>query len=223
MVLETSWVVAQGEQVVIEILAPGRTRKIRLDGRAIRVAQKGNGIPAQYEVEVEVMRETERPVRTAGTLDTAPPPAAAPFEGVHDEEISDALDHLLSALIEPSGIELRRKCHHLSGEISRIRLPTLCSLFELDRMTGKLVAERGADRATIFVKDGQLIDVEPTSEGQSPRERVASVLEWEEGSFELDIEAVERPDRIGVRTMTLLLDLAREADEAARDDGAFAE
>jgi hypothetical protein len=41
-------------------------------------------------------------------------------------------------------------------------------------------------------------------------------MAWPDGEFEFCVEEVDRPDRIGVPTQGLLLDLAVAADEEAR-------
>jgi hypothetical protein len=92
----------------------------------------------------------------------------------------------------------------------------LFSLFDMERMTGRLAVQTPNDHATIWVRDGQLVDIEPILEGETPRKRLVTVLGWREGGFQLYVEPVERPDRIGSTTIALMLDLARETDEANR-------
>ena len=41
-------------------------------------------------------------------------------------------------------------------------------------------------------------------------------MAWEDGEFQFYVMAVDRPDRLGVPTQGLLLDLAVAADEAKR-------
>jgi len=233
MVLETSWPIEPGEMVRVDIVAPGMTRRIRLDGRAVRVAPKEEA-PSTWDIEVEVQQETARPIRTHSSMsmpavkpedfvrdltrDTHPDPApTARDTKPDDEEVARTLDDLLSALILPPEREpTRERAHHLSGQIARIRLPTLLALFEMERMTGRLVATHGEDEARIFFKDGAVVDVEPTAPGSTPRARMAEVLAWESGAFEFSVEPVVRNNRIGVGTTALLLDLARESDERSR-------
>jgi hypothetical protein len=219
MVLETSWAIEPGEPVRVDIVAPGMTRRIRLDGRAVRVAPKAS---SGYAIEVEVQEETERPIRRHSSMSFEAvrpadnPPQAAPSPSSPDaDEVSRTLDDLLAALILPPDDDAHAsRCHHLSGQLARVRLPTLLSLFGMDRMTGRLVISRGAEEARLHVKEGQIVDVEPIGASQTPRERVAQVLRWEEGAFEFYMEPVATGDRIGVSTTALLLDLAREEDEA---------
>jgi hypothetical protein len=228
MVLETSWAIEPGEHLRVDIVAPGMTRRLRLDGLAVRVAQKP-GAPSRYDIEVEVQQEQKRPIRidssmamSAMRLDPeqlrqieeevtqpgVPPPAS------DDDEVTHVLDELLSALILPPDDEPARKRHtHLSGELSRIRLPTLCSLFEMEKLTGRLVVQTGGVEYRVFFRDGRIVDVEPLTRGESARIRIGLLLAADDGTFDFLVEPVQRSDNIGMTTTSLLIDLAREADE----------
>jgi hypothetical protein len=128
------------------------------------------------------------------------------------------LDDLLSALILPAEEDTQgRGVHHLTGQIARVRLPTLCALFEMERLTGVLVVRSDIEEGRIYVSDGQLVDVEPLAPTEQPRVRLQAILAWTEGTFEFDIRPVHRPNRIGMSVTALLLDLAAQNDEASRD------
>jgi hypothetical protein len=236
MVLETSWAIAPGESVRVDIVAPGMTRRIRLEGRATRVAPRKVSEPSVYTIELEVQEETDRPIRhhssmsfqrvrpeeidaadaATGSASIAGSPSAA-GTGSADESggVTGMLDDLLSALILPPEEEERRKgVHHLSGQIARVRLPTLCSLFEMESLSGVLVVRRDIEEVRIYVESGRFVDVEPLAAGETPGARLRSVLRWEEGAFEFNVLAVNRADRIGMKMTALLIDMARESDEA---------
>jgi len=238
MVLETSWAVAPGESLRVDIAAPGMTRRIRLEGKAVRVAPNNDGDaanPTSYTIEVEVQEETERPLAHSSMefAKVTPPVSAAPVTSrkkgtpakgtrVTEDTIVDeslrTLDDLLSSLIMPPGDDARRKrAHHLAGELSSVPLTTLVALFEMERMTGELAVRHGIEEVRVYINAGKLIDVEPRTRGESGRTRMRTVLGWKEGSFEFDVRPVHRKDRIEMSTTALLLDLAREDDEAERD------
>ena len=234
MVLETSWAIEPGERVRIDITAPGMTRRIRLEGRAVRVSPKHTDRePSHYDIEVEVQEETARPLRTHSSMTfqaVAPELVQAAMElarisqrpgsrpAIEEDEASRTLDDLLSALILPPQKDApRQRHHHLSGELSRIRLPTLLSLFDMERMTGKLVLQREIEEARLWLREGQIFDVEPVAANETRRARMAALLAWDEGTFAFYDQPVERPNRVGASTTALLLDLARETDEARRD------
>lgn len=232
MTLETSWGVAPGERLRVEIAAPGMSRRVRLEGNAIRVTPLGkdDGKPP-YEIEVEFQTEIERPPRTSHSSMTfaavrpelqkamvapkAPEPRLPALGSAEDDdEVSNVLDELFSSLIHAPA-EAKPKRDHLSGLISRIRLPTLCALFDMERLTGELRLRSPRDEAVlIYVRNGQMIDIDPLQPGMTPRAQIGRVLGWEEGTFEFAVLPIERPDILGVSTTALLLDLAREADEA---------
>jgi Domain of unknown function (DUF4388) len=221
MTLEASWSVGLGEHIRVDIAAPGMSRRVRLEGSAVRVVPVGtsrSGPP--YEIEVEFQTEIARPHRHGSSMTfpavrpeapTAPPPAPPSS----DDEVSRALDDLFSALIHPPSADPARPTRgHLSGLLSSIPLPTLCALFDMERLSGKLTLQRKEERFVVYVCDGRLVDVEGMPAGVTPRAQIGRLLAWVEGSFELDVHPVKRVDRIGVGTTELLMDLAREADEA---------
>jgi hypothetical protein len=204
-------------------------RRIRLEGTAIRVAPGTDS--AGYTIEVEVHEETDRPLAHS-SMSFASVPSPTPSEeqlaptsdppGSQEDaatpESPPSLDDLLSSLIAPPNDgRRRRRAYHLAGQVSRVPLTTLASLFEMERMTGELAVRKGAEKARIYVDGGRIIDVSPLGASETPRERLRAVLGWREGSFEFDVKAVTRADRIGTSTTALLLDLARESDEAERD------
>jgi hypothetical protein len=227
MVLETSWAIQPGEKVRVDIVAPGMTRRIRLDGRAVRVQPKPS--QSRFDIEVEVQAETERPIRTHSSMtfqavkDPAPspppPPARASSPSIRDvdEDTTRVLDDLLAALILPPVDDApRNRRGFLSGKLEQVRLPTLLSLIEMERMTGRLVLRRGPSKleeACVFVSDGVVLDVEPLAPRQSRREKIASLVAWDDGTFELQGEPIVRENRVNIRTAALLLDIAREEDE----------
>jgi hypothetical protein len=157
--------------------------------------------------------ELEAGEAASGALPIASAPAALAADD--SGGVTRMLDDLLSALILPPEEEERRKgVHHLSGQIARVRLPTLCSLFEMENLSGVLVVRRDIEEVRIYVADGRFVDVEPVAAGETAPARLRSVLRWEEGAFEFNVLPVNRGDQIGMKMTALLIDMARESDEA---------
>ncbi len=240
--LETTWPFAPGDAVELEIVTPDAVHTLRLTGRAVdivRAEERRDGKP-RWRVEVSVEHRagsragaTSRPppsARTAGTarLMDSDPPLPPPslnssvllereLDPEHDAEmVSSTLEHLLAAILGPDHVERRGHRKHLSGQLDRIRLPTVLSLFEMEALSGKLVVTHGDETVKLYVLDGNIVDVEPLGLAPSHRDAVARLLMWSEGSFEFVLERVDRPDRLRMGTTALLLDLAREADEAGK-------
>ena len=212
LLLETDWTVPVGEAVRVEIIARGVRRPIRVEGTAVSVlpAMQSNG--KRFRIAVHVNSEVEGPLRRFSSIAMA---AVRPGEvGALPPEATPVgpLDHLLSALIKPPETPPERR--HLTGLLSRIPFTTLCSLIELERLSGDLTVRRGASVSTLFLRDGRFVDVEPYT--TDPRGELGKLLECRDGSFELDVAPVERVDRIGTTMTQLLLDLACAADEAAK-------
>jgi hypothetical protein len=217
LVLETNWHVDLGERVRIDVVAPGMTERIRLEGRAVRVAPQPES--NRFTIVVEVTDQTAAPLRKESMLAMqAVRPESIPPVASEEDVITERLHELLSGLIQPERDPSKARRHNaLSGMIARIPLPTLISLFELERMSGRLRVRRAGDEATLYVNQGRIVDVEPLGDGTA-RQRIAGLLAWDEGSFEFALEPIERHDRVEVSTTALLLDIARESDEASRDE-----
>jgi hypothetical protein len=215
LVLETNWRVDLGERVRIDVVAPGMTERIRLEGRAVRVAPQPES--SRFTIVVEVREQTAAPLRKESMLQMqAVRPESMPPPMADDDVIAERLHELLSGLIVPERDPTKARRHNaLSGMIARIPLPTLISLFELERMSGRLRVRRAGEESTLYVSHGRIIDVEPRGEGTA-RQRIAELLSWDDGSFEFSLEPIDREDRVEVSSTALLLDIARESDEANR-------
>ncbi len=78
-----------------------------------------------------------------------------------------------------------------------------------------LQLRREAEKADIFISEGRILDVD-WEISRSPEEALAELLGWTEGAFEFRFQAVDREDVVGKPIGHLLLNLARESDEASR-------
>ena len=105
---------------------------------------------------------------------------------------------------------------HLSGKLSQISMPSALWLLDQERLSGVLEFRRDGEQVVLFLDEGRVIDAESPSVERSPREHLQALMAWQEGEFEFSAEAVDRPDRLGVPTQGLLLDLAVASDEEAR-------
>ncbi|MEO6419894.1 MAG: DUF4388 domain-containing protein, partial [Polyangiaceae bacterium] len=226
--LYSRWAIAIGEVVRVEIVAPGVPQPILLRGRAVHVAAAGDDVAhhGQHRIEVELEEEREGPLRrlssaTFRAVKAVPPPdpVAPPPEDEPDPfpgtDLSSTLDEMLSALVTSSETLPRRA--HLSGLLTRGRLPMLAALFDMERISGELTLSHGAERSRLFVQRGRIIDLEPLGPSADVRTELARLFGWTEGSFEFVIREIDRPDRIEATVNAILLDLARRADEASRD------
>jgi hypothetical protein len=222
LLLEADFAVPVGDPVRIEIIAKGVRKAIRLEGEAVsvlpaprerRVEGPGAQEEKRYRIAVRVREEIPGPLRRFSSkgipavdpkaLTNAripPPPESSPFE------------QLLSSLIHPNAEPTER--HHLSGSLARIPFTTLCSLLELERLSGVLAVRRGETTHLLFVSEGRFVDLEPASSDM--RAEVKKLMGARDGSFQMRVGGVDRPDRVGASMTQLLLDLARESDEASR-------
>jgi hypothetical protein len=211
LLLETDWSVPVGEPVRVEIIARGVRRPIRVEGSAISVLPAVERGPNRYRIAVEVKNEIVGPLRRFPSLEI---PAIDPSSQAADPSTTGPLGELLAALIKPRPEPPDRK--HLTGLLSRIPFTTLCSLLELERLTGELTIRNGEEQACLFVRDGCFVDIEPS--GGKPRETIGALLALKTGTFAFVVRPVPREDKVGLSMTQLLLDCAREADEANRND-----
>lgn len=104
----------------------------------------------------------------------------------------------------------------LMGDLSQIRAPSLLSLAAMERMSGVLELSSEGRRVWVYIRDGQVVDVEEKDSNASRRRLIGEVVHWDKGRFMMRLCEVDRTDDLGVPTAVLLLQLARFHDEAHR-------
>jgi hypothetical protein len=220
LLLETDWSVPVGEPVRVEIIARGVRRPVRVEGHTVSVLPAVGGEPGKrFRIAVRMKEEIQGPLRRFSSREVRIPDAATIAGAGVTAAVDGAggkseLEQLLSALIQPAQTPPERE--HLSGLLSRIPFSALCSLLELERLTGEVRIQRGDQRTTLFVKEGRFVDVESAS-GRAPKAEIAELLESRDGSFDLVVLPVEREDKIGMSMTQLLLGAATEADESKNE------
>ena len=92
-------------------------------------------------------------------------------------------------------------------------------------MNGVLTLKRDGAVARIHLRDGALVDAESQDFPYDARTLLVDLIQWTDGEFEVALQNVDRPDKLGMPTMALLLDISREMDERSgvKDDDEFAE
>ncbi len=194
--LETDWKLVVGETVHLEL----------------RVHQTGRrGIFEGKVVEAVPLPEQRARVRVQIVGEAADEPGAAPDVPPRTLERREALDLLFADLDVENPPE---QGEQLIGSLARIRLSSLLSFFDLERISGVLHLAHDAEQATMYFRDGQLVDVDPSD---APIKAVVSqLLGWTGGTFEFVMGAVDRPDRVGTTTGALLIELALAQDSQNR-------
>ena len=105
----------------------------------------------------------------------------------------------------------------LRGELAKISLATLMTMFSNDQKSGMLSVSCGEDAAWLSFRAGRLVKVRSLSEGdQTSIDTAMQVLSWHEGHFEFTTCEVADDDEIGMGTTHLLLEHARVEDERRR-------
>ena len=218
LLLETDWAVPVGEQVRVEIVARGVRHPIRVEGNAVSVLPAVGPGPKRYRIAVQVTDEVKGPLKRFSSsmeLSAVDPKTIAPKPKTVPPPANGAagpLEPLLSALIQPPAEPPERK--HLAGLLARIPFTTLCSLLELERLSGELTIRREGQVVRLYVEEGRFIDVEPAPNG--PRAEIGKLIGCRDGTFDFVVSDGIRPDKIGQTMTALLLDLARESDEKDR-------
>lgn len=196
--LEATWPVEVGETVQMVINSFGGQTRIPFEGvvKSVRLKPQSEG-GARYVAHVRLMGAG---VRGDG----------AQHSITHSIDL--VMNDLMTAL---STSDLGGDRTHLKGRLDRIPLTGLLGWFNMERISGRLALKDQAQAITLFLRDGDLVDVDPCFDAD-PRDVVAEALSWTQGRFLFVQGDVEREDRVGVPLHALLMDLAREADEAAQ-------
>jgi hypothetical protein len=227
LLLEADWSVPVGEPVRVEIVTRGVRRPVRVEGRTVSVLPSvGPDARKRFRIAVRVQHEIDGPLRRFSSQRVGAVDAKALAARASEAERARAarenpLDELLSALIEPPASPPERE--HLSGLLSRIPFAALCSLLELERLTGELRVRRGDETTTLYVREGRFVDAvaergldERNDTSASARDRIAAMVDRREGTFDLVIVPVAREDRVGASMTELLPAAARRSDEASQ-------
>ncbi len=192
--ITTSWPVPADEVVQVVFKSAGTDSKIPFEGKVIRSEMLA---PNRHEHEVQMQHVGAR----AG--------AAQP-----STEISESVDLLFQSLLDN-----KTSGGHLVGTLSRIQLPSMLSLLNMEQSTGALHLKHQDQYILLHLKQGDIIDATDMQNPEAdrpPRTLISIALAWSEGTFNFVESPVDREDRLRSSTMALLLDLARESDEEGR-------
>jgi hypothetical protein len=139
-------------------------------------------------------------------------PRSSPSGGDAGEGLGSVLALLGEALV-PSEACQPVPLPDLHGTLGDITLFSLLGFLDMERRSGVLSVEHEHRFGFVYLRDGQVVDVEVAGVAGGPRARLTEMLRWRRGRFSVVLRDVERDDALCVPTMHLLLDLAREQDE----------
>lgn len=192
MSIETNWRVDPGQVVRVEIPTPDGV-SVQFAGCAAVVQQADGGT---YQVDVEFEDRNAMP--------SLHPDMAGSVE--------NAVTTFIERMLVPSSPP--QYTGDLAGKIEALAPPTLLSLLELSEMTGLLTLRSGDEEGRVFVRRGQVVDVELSRGGSGiVRDDLAVLCGWTEGSFDFGCQDVERENQLEMRTSAVLIDIARIQDE----------
>ncbi len=191
--VDASWPFEEGESIEVLIRAP----------------KSGNWVRCETKVErVHPITSRELPLFKNRLSVHATSEGQGGGIPLTENDLEDWMSKFLQAP-ERSTAESRG---HLSGALSRIKLPAILSLLEMDRMTGELSLTSSTDDVVVFLEEGRVIDAMGRSANDA-RGILLNVFSWNDGSFRFEAKTIDRADVLATTTMALLLDLARETDE----------
>jgi uncharacterized protein (TIGR02266 family) len=137
---------------------------------------------------------------------------AKPFS---PRELAARVDRIMTRVQRWSTPNLARKT--LRGDIDHVSLGSVLSFLELERKTGELLVVGDEEAARLSLRDGRLVRASIDGSELRSRQAIRRVLRWKSGVFELAQQDVAGPDEVGMSIAGLLLSLAKETDEEARD------
>jgi hypothetical protein len=145
-----------------------------------------------------------------------PTKASSDEKTILDEMWTDLVPKARSILEEAGSGSSPTGKSHLSGRLSQISMPSALWLLDQERLSGVLEFRRENELILLYLREGSVIDADSPSCEREPREHLAALMAWQDGAFEFRVEAIDRPDRLGVPTQGLLLDLAVASDEMSK-------
>jgi len=206
LTLETDWRASVGDPIELQIHSPsGGAQSFPLQGQVTAVN------PAEEGFRVDV--------RITGHSDAARDRGVSGSTRLGTDTGENEVNFFTDLITEPVEDFSLPAPEHLSGLLSRIRLPTILGLMEMERMSGELRFLGEANRELVlYLKTGRPVDlVNLTGVPESPKQLLAELMRWPEGTFNFVVEEVDRQDNFGTTITSLILDLAREEDEATHE------
>jgi hypothetical protein len=114
-------------------------------------------------------------------------------------------------------IEKHRSDQLLFGSLEQLSVPDLLQTAEAGRRSGTITFQHNGSRATVWLKDGFVVDAEVEGECRG-EEAVYTIAVWPTGTFEADFGDVEMEERFRIPPSTLLLEAMRRFDEESASD-----
>ncbi len=190
-------------------VGPLKVSRIALDtNRALKVGT---------QVRLEFETPTGESLRLSGACKESLPLDGAGNEDLYRVEVSLDSSHaaIASDTADPT-TRRQRQGVHLSGSLSEVAIMSLLGFLELERSSGVLSLQHDSKRASIFVSEGNVLDVETEPAGESAKDSFNGLLSWPEGTFEFSFQSVDRANAIGMSTTALLMECAQLQDEDSR-------
>lgn len=198
LVLETDWQARVGDQLQFQINAarsPGG--QVPLDGQVTGVSTLEEG----YRVEIRITGIGQQ----------------------RDDMIESEVQAFADIISRPVDDFVLPERGDLSGLLSRIKLPTLLGLLEMEALSGELsFTTADHDDVVLFLSEGQLVDGARAEQQAPVRELLSSLMKRAEAEFHFVVGPMERQNLVGRSMTSLILDLAREEDESTREPSASA-
>ncbi len=121
-------------------------------------------------------------------------------------------DQILSASTGPAA----QKQSHFSGLLRALRIPDLVQLLNGTQQTGRLtIEEAGGGKALVYFVAGEIVSA--SYRGKADEEAVYALMMIQDGQFDFVNETPTAAATMHTRTMPLLLEACRRADEAKSD------
>lgn len=130
------------------------------------------------------------------------------------EEVNVRIVHVVGRARNSTATSATRSA--LRGSLEEIPLTSVLSFVELEQRSGTLLIVGRSALATLFIRNGQVIDVECDELPEQGLDLLLEILDWPQGRFELTTGEVNRPATIEERTGYVLMEHARRTDEGSR-------
>lgn len=213
-----------GSDHLLSLASEDRAMFVQVPGTVVRMEEKRGMALELNPGDNATAKGVIRLIRHCVDIGLGSPPSVAPaghrgnsFRETRqtiDQLDGNSVDTIDELFADERTIDVASTLPDFQGQLSQIRVPSLLSLLELDKLSGELTFHSHKSKVTLVIVDGRLIDCEEMHNKVDPSTLMLSLIAWEEGEFEFRGGASHHTPRFERSLTWLVLDAAQAVDKA---------